>query len=163
MNNEPDVTFTLVVVDTDGNGSVSYTVNHGANQAEMSISSAQEGSSGAAGHTDLTHLVPTLGCDPAPSPAPPTNYMNEENTPKATNGDGRAPIPMDTTQEALTYFEDDDVFMAGPLGDSCPDEALRIYRPDRSDDSENARPHPCLLYTSPSPRDRQKSRMPSSA
>ena len=23
--------------------------------------------------------------------------------------------------------------------------------------------HPCLLYTSPSPRDRQKSRMPSSA
>ena len=24
-------------------------------------------------------------------------------------------------------------------------------------------PHPCLLYTSPSPRDRQKSRMPSSA
>ena len=26
-----------------------------------------------------------------------------------------------------------------------------------------ARPFPCLLYTSPSPRDRQKSRMPSSA
>ena len=26
-----------------------------------------------------------------------------------------------------------------------------------------ARPNPCLLYTSPSPRDRQKSRMPSSA
>ena len=25
------------------------------------------------------------------------------------------------------------------------------------------RPHACLLYTSPSPRDRQKSRMPSSA
>ena len=25
------------------------------------------------------------------------------------------------------------------------------------------RAHPCLLYTSPSPRDRQKSRMPSSA
>ena len=28
---------------------------------------------------------------------------------------------------------------------------------------ENADPHICLLYTSPSPRDRQKSRMPSSA
>ena len=27
----------------------------------------------------------------------------------------------------------------------------------------NAHPHSCLLYTSPSPRDRQKSRMPSSA
>ena len=28
---------------------------------------------------------------------------------------------------------------------------------------EEIRPEPCLLYTSPSPRDRQKSRMPSSA
>ena len=28
---------------------------------------------------------------------------------------------------------------------------------------ENAHADPCLLYTSPSPRDRQKSRMPSSA
>ena len=28
---------------------------------------------------------------------------------------------------------------------------------------EKADPHICLLYTSPSPRDRQKSRMPSSA
>ena len=28
---------------------------------------------------------------------------------------------------------------------------------------EQARAMPCLLYTSPSPRDRQKSRMPSSA
>ena len=28
---------------------------------------------------------------------------------------------------------------------------------------EIATPDPCLLYTSPSPRDRQKSRMPSSA
>ena len=27
----------------------------------------------------------------------------------------------------------------------------------------NGEPHGCLLYTSPSPRDRQKSRMPSSA
>ena len=29
--------------------------------------------------------------------------------------------------------------------------------------SLNPETHPCLLYTSPSPRDRQKSRMPSSA
>ena len=29
--------------------------------------------------------------------------------------------------------------------------------------SEGYRTNPCLLYTSPSPRDRQKSRMPSSA
>ena len=30
-------------------------------------------------------------------------------------------------------------------------------------DTKIADPSPCLLYTSPSPRDRQKSRMPSSA
>ena len=29
--------------------------------------------------------------------------------------------------------------------------------------SDQPTPHACLLYTSPSPRDRQKSRMPSSA
>ena len=31
------------------------------------------------------------------------------------------------------------------------------------EDSRGMSPKPCLLYTSPSPRDRQKSRMPSSA
>ena len=31
------------------------------------------------------------------------------------------------------------------------------------DSTEQSQTHPCLLYTSPSPRDRQKSRMPSSA
>ena len=33
---------------------------------------------------------------------------------------------------------------------------MRVWRPSREDSH-------CLLYTSPSPRDRQKSRMPSSA
>ena len=32
-----------------------------------------------------------------------------------------------------------------------------------SEDFYKGKPNPCLLYTSPSPRDRQKSRMPSSA
>ena len=36
----------------------------------------------------------------------------------------------------------------------------RKYRPELAVMTENAA---CLLYTSPSPRDRQKSRMPSSA
>ena len=35
--------------------------------------------------------------------------------------------------------------------------------PTETEDSEKAESIPCLLYTSPSPRDRQKSRMPSSA
>ena len=37
-----------------------------------------------------------------------------------------------------------------------------IYRLNEID-SEDAEDRSCLLYTSPSPRDRQKSRMPSSA
>ena len=38
-----------------------------------------------------------------------------------------------------------------------------FYRRFIKDFSKIARPLTCLLYTSPSPRDRQKSRMPSSA
>ena len=39
----------------------------------------------------------------------------------------------------------------------------RQVRPKRWDTAEMILSHTCLLYTSPSPRDRQKSRMPSSA
>ena len=53
-----------------------------------------------------------------------------------------------------TTDDDDD-------GDNTPSanvggnpEGFSVYNPD---------PNSCLLYTSPSPRDRQKSRMPSSA
>ena len=41
-------------------------------------------------------------------------------------------------------------------------DAILLER-DRGFSMELARDHGCLLYTSPSPRDRQKSRMPSSA
>ena len=40
-------------------------------------------------------------------------------------------------------------------------DVLAPYSPTKVDNT--ARFQPCLLYTSPSPRDRQKSRMPSSA
>ena len=52
-----------------------------------------------------------------------------------------------------------------PPEDNCP--PFRIFWQDSNvrahawKDSDQT--HPCLLYTSPSPRDRQKSRMPSSA
>ena len=39
--------------------------------------------------------------------------------------------------------------------------AAKLRRAQES--AESSRPYSCLLYTSPSPRDRQKSRMPSSA
>ena len=37
------------------------------------------------------------------------------------------------------------------------------WNEDNTINIPNDQTHPCLLYTSPSPRDRQKSRMPSSA
>ena len=39
-----------------------------------------------------------------------------------------------------------------------PKEPNKMYK-----DAKSVMPNSCLLYTSPSPRDRQKSRMPSSA
>ena len=38
-----------------------------------------------------------------------------------------------------------------------------IVESEHVNDGDNPARQPCLLYTSPSPRDRQKSRMPSSA
>ena len=73
------------------------------------------------------------------------------------------------TEETITCFNpriikryDDDVwFEEGCL--SFPDEIINIQRPNRivvkyEDEDKN-----CLLYTSPSPRDKRQSRMPSSA
>ena len=60
-----------------------------------------------------------------------------------------------------------------PLRSVRPDALLVWANPDRDwgpsltveafDDAQYLKPLTCLLYTSPSPRDRQKSRMPSSA
>ena len=49
-----------------------------------------------------------------------------------------------------------------PLGATCAKLHRSVRRPWRMEASRHAAPD-CLLYTSPSPRDRQKSRMPSSA
>ena len=46
---------------------------------------------------------------------------------------------------------------------SIQDGRLVMEDPRMSGKDKNDRPFTCLLYTSPSPRDRQKSRMPSSA
>ena len=48
------------------------------------------------------------------------------------------------------------------LADVLPDKGLLGVVKNLIDKDETL-PPPCLLYTSPSPRDRQKSRMPSSA
>ena len=52
--------------------------------------------------------------------------------------------------------------LAIPAGDL--DKAIKFYCDVLGCERGNAEfKYPCLLYTSPSPRDRQKSRMPSSA
>ena len=43
------------------------------------------------------------------------------------------------------------------------DSAIRAFDGNERDEAHDIADFPCLLYTSPSPRDRQKSRMPSSA
>ena len=46
---------------------------------------------------------------------------------------------------------------------SCVDDAPAFQKVNESIAKVMSESWPCLLYTSPSPRDRQKSRMPSSA
>ena len=51
----------------------------------------------------------------------------------------------------------------GRDGERLRIEAVEEGRSGSGADEENGPPGPCLLYTSPSPRDRTRSRMPSSA
>ena len=56
--------------------------------------------------------------------------------------------------DAMAYFFSGDTLVFGQSMDPCEEGGYYYYYYDTYD---------CLLYTSPSPRDRQKSRMPSSA
>ena len=69
----------------------------------------------------------------------------------------------DSSQEAIQDLSEDDNLIGF-------EESLDAFNNNQLTDSatqdqtiEEPEPEPCLLYTSPSPRDRQKSRMPSSA
>ena len=76
-------------------------------------------------------------------------------------------VPDDWTGEVeefpkkVTIAADKNEAMLSPNGDSsgdrCPNEANGLDRSTKDDIKG------CLLYTSPSPRDRTRSRMPSSA
>ena len=57
-----------------------------------------------------------------------------------------------------------EITVAAKLGDKNPDMNARLRSAIQAARSANMpKDNICLLYTSPSPRDRQKSRMPSSA
>ena len=56
-----------------------------------------------------------------------------------------------------TYAPRDDVVVAAPAQEMATEQAFEEAAPPALEEEL------CLLYTSPSPRDRQKSRMPSSA
>ena len=65
------------------------------------------------------------------------------------------PLPQESTTIPMTYFKDT---INAPFFEHGPGAfGIEIV------DVEGRRQENCLLYTSPSPRDRQKSRMPSSA
>ena len=56
-----------------------------------------------------------------------------------------------------------DVWKGRPAGEDVKMDPLVGNGGDEGSDGPATPNRPCLLYTSPSPRDRQKSRMPSSA
>ena len=76
-------------------------------------------------------------------------------------GAGRVTVAVDSAETVAAAADGGvrevlvDVNVGLPRCGCAPDDAGRI--------AEEARSRGCLLYTSPSPRDRQKSRMPSSA
>ena len=50
-----------------------------------------------------------------------------------------------------------------PSGDKDYSKGENLFRPTKRVNKKTATTYGCLLYTSPSPRDRTRSRMPSSA
>ena len=74
----------------------------------------------------------------------------------------------DAAKAALSAHNGDVAAAAAQLSqpsveDKCRTIAARLAKADAAAAAEVAALLTCLLYTSPSPRDRQKSRMPSSA
>ena len=90
---------------------------------------------------------------------------NPEATTDSTPTDDSVPMDTSQTEEALLA----DIIRNSDFVDTLPDEQVPQLDaedsdeedPDTLDEADNV--DDCLLYTSPSPRDRTRSRMPSSA
>ena len=124
-----------------------------------------------------TSVEPIPEDTPINSPEKPENPPPKENNPP---NEGNKPPPPGGSDidRAIQIIQDADddildcIASAFPtdiyqkiVNDLNPDnfEAGVIIGCFQDPDSSNNITQPCLLYTSPSPRDRQKSRMPSSA
>ena len=68
-------------------------------------------------------------------------------------------VPVNVTVPAVGPTQAHRIAAAG----GCRTAKVKVAEPGQSLADDQARLEACLLYTSPSPRDRQKSRMPSSA
>ena len=82
-----------------------------------------------------------------------------DGRPQRNTDGGDTVMPANIQQGTFMTFETVGIIGAGTMGagiaTSLAAEGVSVVLVDQSQD--------CLLYTSPSPRDRQKSRMPSSA
>ena len=76
------------------------------------------------------------------------------------DGNGVSLNKLDTAAPGGNGVEIDRIYYRFPLGDSFTIQAGPLTR---NTEMMGYKASACLLYTSPSPRDRQKSRMPSSA
>eukprot|EP00657_Telonema_sp_P-1_P005040 TRINITY_DN22151_c0_g1_i1.p2 TRINITY_DN22151_c0_g1~~TRINITY_DN22151_c0_g1_i1.p2 ORF type:complete len:107 (+),score=50.34 TRINITY_DN22151_c0_g1_i1:80-400(+) len=79
------------------------------------------------------------------------NWQLKSGLSGAPTSTGATPAPQTGGNMEVTLSDDDDL------------EGLMPVKGGINLDSDDDLPMPCLLYTSPSPRDRTRSRMPSSA
>ena len=75
---------------------------------------------------------------------------------------GRANVPLGVGENGTTESDNDNIVRDNGLEMDITFKSEKVLN-DSSSSSDVQLPKVCLLYTSPSPRDRQKSRMPSSA
>ena len=102
------------------------------------------------GEESLPQPLPSASASIAPTPTPSPSMLPQGSYQRLVSCNANLPAPIYTPEPDPTAPPSEDP-LASP-GESAPPS-----------ESPSASPSPCLLYTSPSPRDGLLSRMPSSA